>query len=303
MSLQTYAFKHRLTNLELMVRARSEEAAVESFGNYINFLDTHTHSGIKVVRRIEESTLTATGFKAEGIINGSQQFVAPPIPPVDGPLALKIPDAASYASSTDLAGALNITGSMSLIWHMRADDYSFIGYMGSKTGTTAGSFAWSMQLVQRALHLTINTGSAFDTAVSDVIPAIDGEGIWCRATFNSSSEEVDFYTSDQDSDTPQLGLNWTFLNTDTMPGIDGILANTGAPVTIPGLGGAGGGLTGEYVRFMGIVGLSPTLVPLWDMNPADYDKDVSQFTFVSPTSSLNETWSLINGATVSATDP
>ena len=95
-----------------------------------------------------------------------------------------------------------------------------------------------------ALGNSDNTGFAFESASSTVVPAVDGQKMWVRAVFNPGVD-VRYYTS-------MDGVSWTQLGntiTASVPASIGAAGTTTAPIEIGSYGlGAGLPLNGKVYR-------------------------------------------------------
>ena len=173
--------------------------------------------------------------------------------------------------STPDSVAASITGDLDIQARISANDWTAFATIMSKWQDTGDDKSYLFQIdAFGALRLFLSEDGAITEgpATSSVITGfLDGTLHWVRVTSDSATGDVEFYTSDDDTDDPSL-VNWTALGvTQSLPAAP--IYDSIANVEV------GGHNTGVDANFDGTVsrasifnGIGGTLVV--DFNPQDY---------------------------------
>lgn len=153
----------------------------------------------------------------------------------------------NYASTPDSA-ALSITGDLDICVRCAATDWTpaAIGRLVSKWTSAVANASYVFTLnTNGSLTLSLNDGTSAPNTTSSVsVGFTDGTTRWVRATWRSSDDRVQFFTSDTDTNDPAAAV-WTQLGTDQAAAITTIQDNA-SPLVI-------GSLTGTSQLFIGSI--------------------------------------------------
>ena len=214
MALQIYAFKDNTQLLELMIRAHSRKEAKDLLELSIEQLNDHTIGNIQLKKEIPWGNLTASGFNAQGIINGTSDELAE----VSGFLGLLLPGDPNEgdAHAEDSPENSPISDVTFIAW-IQFDDYDATSIIMAKGTVPTGAYSFLINQNRIELSLTQN-GSAFTSASSPTLTSIfvNGEGIWVRATWTADEDQVDFFTSSDDRDSDYTQIDWDPQSLDTL---------------------------------------------------------------------------------------
>lgn len=205
MALQLYGFRDKTQLLELMVRAGSIEQARNKLQAYLDQLNAHPITDIQVKNQIGWGGLRASGFAANGIINGSTHAPGEEVLPVEGFLGLLNPGAPFSGSATAFQAAED-QGPVSSNWiaWVQFDDYSYT----QEQIIVQKSNSYSVSILDNKIRLTIHGALSTKAGTSDAINFTNGEGIWIRAFYEEDTPIALFYTSDAPKTTFIGSIDW-----------------------------------------------------------------------------------------------
>ncbi len=196
--------------------------------------------------------------------------------------------ATNYATTPDSA-ATSITGSIDLRVKAAPGDWSpawdlaLINKMGS-WGSAQESYRFYLNSLSKLVFMISNTGGdgGSSGATSTVGTGfVDGTTHWVRVTWDSSSKDVVFYTSDD-------GTAWTQLGTAVTIGIASIFNGT-APVRLGDSFGLHGPTAWTLHKAEIRSGIGGSVVASFDANAVTKLGTRNPTTWVAPT---GETWTM-----------
>jgi hypothetical protein len=181
--------------------------------------------------------------------------------------------AGTYFSTPDSA-ALSITGSIDIVARLRLNDWTpaSVSEIVAKWLATGDQRSYELGIVGaglgqlRFVHSTLGTAASSVVSTSTVAPTVvDGSALWVRATRNSATGDVTFYTAADQESVPSA---WTQLG-DIVATAAASLYDSTALVEIGANGnGTGEPLAGNVLRAQIYNGIAGTLV--FDFNPSAY---------------------------------
>jgi len=148
----------------------------------------------------------------------------------------------------------------------------------------------------------VTSASGTSTLVSSISTAAtgftDGTAHWLRMTWNDTSNELDFYTSDDPETTAPASVSWTQLGTTVTHSSAGIF-NNAQPLYIGQGGSTDHSMHILTRRCAGINSTDETGALAWDFNAADATANDSTWT---SSGAGGETWTINGDAFVNTTD-
>jgi len=115
-------------------------------------------------------------------------------------------------ASSQTVGSNGITF---LAW-IQFDDYTVGGSIFNQGDVTPGNFSYEFSVSNNQIVLLISEdGTAVVGGVSDIIPFVDGEGMWINARYIGAIDNITFETSNDPNDTLYTSIIWDVISSST----------------------------------------------------------------------------------------
>jgi len=312
MAVNLYGFNDEISNLSLMIRAESSEEAQIFFEDYIDSLNKNVLTDLQIKKEIPDSTLRASGFDANGIINGGDirdlslddkalyinavqnSYATTPSSVANSPTGdfTVVVNAKNNAWTTLPGTNLQSILSKDTILGSQESSYQFKVLTGASPTFKA---RWEAEYFKDGGLGTSET-AASETAVT----GLSDESLWLRATFSQSGGQthVALFSSLDSPLTPYQNVVWTDHGVEDYTTFT--LQQNTEDVCVGALlvenFSSEQEFNGIIYRVLLIPGLDAFGVATMDMNPNEYD---SGFDW---TSSTGEVWTLNGNAVIQSYD-
>jgi len=194
----------------------------------------------------------------------------------------------TYVSTPDSAAA-SVTGDITLIAWVAADDWSDQQIFVNKWTASGNQRSFQFQSLSSALRVLLSSDGASSVNASSTasIPFANKTGGWVRASWSDSADAVNFYTSNQPAGTPLSDISWVQLgDADVALSSSGIYDSTAVVEVGSGNVGTAAIFTGKVSRAVVIASTDPTATPAVDFNANDWEAGKAW------ESSTGEVWTL-----------
>lgn len=299
MALQLYGFTHRLSELELMVRAHSRAQAKQIFAEYVEVINGLVFTSFGPPIHIRGATLPASGFRTTGIVNGRDIHINTALYP-----ALILPNKISAASSADVTTQIN-GDTLQLIAFIQPDflsDESDSEHIIIQKGTSSTlDFAYRLSLnYEESFELRLDLSSDGSSESSKLSVTISRPsavtGWWVRMVW-TGNQVFAFTNLEEPKETDYKDIVWQQADIAGGPALDigGDIFESDAPVTV-GDTIIALAFTGAIPRAIGLAVAEPNGIATWDMFPSRDDATLSgAWTSGGP---QGETWAVEGGASI-----
>ncbi len=297
MALNLYGFENTVIPFPLMVRAHSREEAQLLFNAYIDLLNETSLTELQIIKEIPESTLRASDFNANGIINGGdpERLINP-----DAKNALYINNAENSYAITPNAPGNTPAGAFTFIFNAKSNDWTqtnqtFLSKFDEGVAPVEPAYLFeALQFLGDTLFFTrLTDDEGFVESASLTFNANPGQILWLRMTWNGSGR-IDQYISTDSPAIPYDEVEWGDPTVTNLTPFTLQISTDNVTVGAQEFSGRASEdpFNGIIYRALLIDGTDATAAASMDMNPEDYGSGNS---WVSNT---GETWQLNGDAVI-----